>query len=138
VTDGAERAPSSSESRQWWLASWMCDVMLAWRERRVAQRTSIESLRLYRDLEATQPQLTGVARYQEVVARRTGLDQQGVREVLQHAEDSFASWPVERPLRFRDVVEYLVATECLNLGRSGARTGRRLTRIIAGVIPENL
>ena len=121
-----------------WLAAWSRGVLGGWRERRVARRTSVESLQLYRELEATEPELPAIARYEQVVARRTGLDGEGVREVLQRAEESFASWPVERPLKFRDVVQYLVVHECLNSDPSIVGTRTRLTTIIAEVIPRDL
>jgi hypothetical protein len=121
-----------------WFDDLKREVFGVWRERRVARRTSVESLRLYRELESTRPDLEPVARYREFVARRTGLDEAGVREVLRQAEDSFASWPVERPLRFRDVVQYLVVHECLKADPSVVGTRTRLTTIIAELIPENL
>ena len=131
------RAPGDRAGGSW-LAQASRGVLLAWRERRVARRTSRESLQLYRELEATRPELSAVARYEQVIARRTGLDGAGVRQVLQHAEDSFASWPVERPLRFRDVVQYLVVHECLTADASAVGTRTRLTTIIAEVIPRDL
>lgn len=138
MTDAESGATESPASRATWLADWSRGLLSAWRERRVARRASRESLRLYREIEAAQPELPAVARYRTVVARRTGLDEHGVRRVLEQAEDSFASWPVERPLRFRDVVQYLVVHECLQADPSLIGTRTRLTTIIAEVIPDNL
>jgi hypothetical protein len=121
-----------------WFDGLTREVLGGWRERRVARRTGLESLRLYRELESARPELEPAARYREFVARRTGLDEAGVRAVLRQAEDSFASWPVERPLRFRDVVQYLVVHECLKENPAAAGTRTRLTTIIAEVIPGNL
>ena len=121
-----------------WLAGLSRGVLGSWRERRVARRASVESLRFYRELEAAHPGRSAASRYEAVVARRTGLDCAGVRQVLRRAEDSFASWPVERPLRLRDVVQYLVVHECLAADPSAVGTRSRLTTIIAEVIPRDL
>jgi hypothetical protein len=134
----ADARVSGDGTRESWLAGFSRGVLGGWRERRVARRASVESLKLYRELEATRPELSAIARYEQVVARRTGLDGDGVRRVLRRAEDSFASWPVERPLKFRDVVQYLVVHECLNADPSVVGTRTRLTTIIAEVIPRDL
>ncbi|MBS0374304.1 MAG: hypothetical protein JSR73_06960 [Proteobacteria bacterium] len=122
---------------RWWTA-WPRAMLGDWRELRVARRESHESLRAYRDVEAAQPGLAGLERLGAVVARRTGLDAAGVSRVLRHAEESFASWPTERPLRLRDVVQYLVVEECLRADPTRVGTRTRLTTVIAEVIPDNL
>jgi hypothetical protein len=137
VADADSRV-SGNAAGESWLAGLSRGVLGGWRERRVARRTSVESLQLYRELEAMRPELPAIARYEQVVARRTGLDGEGVRRVLRRAEDSFASWPIERPLKFRDVVQYLVVHECLNADPSIVGTRTRLTTIIAEVIPKDL
>jgi hypothetical protein len=131
------RKPNDSAPTGRWFESLTREVFGPWRERRVAHRTSVESLRLYRELESAHADLTSAARYGEIVARRTGLDQAGVRRVLRQAEDSFARWPVERPLKLRDVVQVLVVHECLRADPSAIGTRTRLTTIIAEVIPGN-
>ena len=134
----ADGRAAGEPAGEFWLAGLSRGVLGGWRERRLARRTSVESLRLYRELEAARPELPAIVRYEEVVARRTGLDGDGVRRVLKRAEDSFAAWPVERPLKFRDVVQYLVIHECLNAEPSIVGTRTRLTTIIAEVIPKDL
>jgi hypothetical protein len=113
-------------------------LVRTWRERTTARQVSRESLRIYREIEVAEPGLSGWPRYHAVVARQTGLDDSGVREILQRAEGSFASWPIERPLKFRDVVQYLVATRCLNADPSVPGIRARLTTIIADEIPGEL
>jgi len=132
---GRQSGHAAGES---WLAGLSREMLGGWRERRVARRTSVESLELYRELEAARPELPAIERYEQVVARRTGFDGDGVRRVLRRAEDSFASWPVERPLKLRDVVQYLVVHECLNADPSIVGVRTRLTTIIAEVIPKDL
>jgi hypothetical protein len=108
------------------------------RDRRRARRTCIDALQLYREVAATCPDLSNVARYAEVVARHTGADPHGARVIIERAEDSFASWPVERPLNFRDVVQYLVVCECLHADPRSVGTSARLAAVIGKVIPDHL
>lgn len=126
------------ESEASWWTSWPRAMLGDWRDLRVARRESLESLQAYRDVEATQPQLESRERLGAVVARRTGLDAAGVGDVLRHAEESFASWPIERPLRLRDVVQYLVVEKCLRADPTRVGTRTRLTTVIAEVIPDDL
>jgi hypothetical protein len=116
----------------------MGDVFRAWRERALARRLSRDLLRVYRESEAAMPELTGFARYRDVAARQTGLDEIGVRTILERAESSFASWPVERPLTFRDVVQYLVVHRCLDADPAAPGVRSRLATIVADEIPPSL
>jgi hypothetical protein len=108
------------------------------REKVLARQTSRDLLRVYHEIHSAQPELSGVARYQKVVARQTGLDESGVRRILESAENSFASWPVERPLNFRDVVQYLVAHACLDADPAATGIRARLATIVAEEIPPDL
>jgi len=120
------------------LVAFNVGILRIWRERVLARRTSRDLLRIYRELEAVQPETDAVARYRQVIARQTGLDEGGVRRMLEHAQDSFASWPVERTLTFRDVVQYLVAVVCLNADPAAPGIRARLGPIIAAEIPADL
>lgn len=125
-------------TRPRWKDPWARNLFGAWHERRVARRACEESLRLYRQIEQSQPELTDLGRYERLVAARAGLDAQGAREVLRRAEDSFASWPVERPLKLRDVVQYLVVQECLSADPAALGARSRLLTVVAEVIPDDL
>jgi hypothetical protein len=114
------------------------NVMRSWRERGIARDISRECLRIFRELEDTQPKVKGVARYLEVVVRHTGADPTAALDVIDGAHESFACWPVERALCFRDVVHYLAAQQCL-AGRppeQGILT--HLTSIIDAEIPQGI
>lgn len=124
--------------RRKWLERWSFGLYITWRERRVALRTSRSSLRVYRELEVTSPDVQGVARYEEVVIRQTGFDRQRAREIVRLAEDSFAAWPNERSVNFRDVVQYLVVHECLKADPAALGIRAELPSFIAGLIPANL
>lgn len=114
------------------------ELRRSWRERLLARRTSREALRLYREVEAGRPELTGTIRYQEIVARHTGLDRDDARRLVERAENDFASWPVERALTFRDVVQYLVVQRWLAIDPGAMGFRSRLTDIVAREIPDEL
>ena len=124
--------------RRQWLDRWPFGFYIEWRERRVARRTSAASLCVFREVEASSPDLIGVQRYEEVVVRQTGLDRERARKIVRHAEDSFAAWPNERPVNLRDVVQYLVVRECLSADPAARGTRAHVSKAVAGVIPGNL
>jgi hypothetical protein len=137
TADGSTAAEHDKKALRW------SDVLAvavprSWRERVLARQTSRESLRVYREVEEAHPELTGPTRYKAVVARQTGLDEADVETILERAEMSFASWPVERPLKFRDVVQYLVVHQHLNANPAALGVCSRLTTIIAEEIPQEL
>lgn len=61
-------------------------------------------------------------------------------ELVRRAEESFADWPAERAVRFRDVVHYLIFDEYLHQGQGKAReaTKTNMGAVVARVIPEEL
>lgn len=107
-------------------------------ERAVAHRTSREALSAYREIAAERPELTGTLRYQQIIARHMGADDDAARRFVERAESEFARWPVERPVRFRDVVQYLVVQRWLAVDPQAQGFLTRLTTIVAKEIPEEL
>jgi hypothetical protein len=132
----AHRVSQSWPSRLATLLEWL--PLAVWRERRQARRASLALLEIYHRIAAESPELTGVGRYERIVVERTGLDVSTARVLVQRAEESFAEWPVERPLIFRDVVQYLVMQEHLASapGVAGARSA--LGDVVATVVPSDL
>jgi hypothetical protein len=124
-------------------APWMRGVMelatflLPWREQRYAVRISEELLKLYHLVVSGCSATARREIYRRVVMIRTGADADEARAILVRAEQSFASWPVNRELRFRDVVHYLAVSEYLVFGN---RTSTRIDmgRLINGRIPRHL
>ena len=108
------------------------------RERQHVKRTCRDCLALYRRVEAQRANATAAERYAHVIASRTGADANGVTTIMRRAEESFAAWPNERALTFRDVVQYLAVTERLGdtLSESGVRA--HVAEIVARLIPANL
>jgi hypothetical protein len=109
-----------------------------WRERTYARRTSRELLELYHRLATEAPNVTGRSLYERVVAERTGLDTKGVGVIVQRAEESFADWPVERPLIFRDIVLYLILQKRGSHAIDIAGARGALGGAVAEIVPADL
>jgi hypothetical protein len=115
------------------------NFVAALRERRAVRRTCAAALMHYRRIATESPASSATDRYGFVVAALTGADADGVRTILRRAEQSFASWwPADRPLIFRDVVQYVAITDRLkaDVDSTGVRT--RILDIVAAAIPIDL
>jgi len=112
------------------------------RERRQIRRFCDESLKLYRQVEAQMPQSSQTERYGRFIELRSGVTPAAVLTVMRRAEESFADWPNERPLNFRDVVQYLAVTDCLKIDLAVAGVRSRIVDfvidIVGHVIPRDL
>ena len=114
------------------------DLMGGWQQRRAARLVSRDVLRHFRELQQEGAVLESEQTYALAVARHARASDEEATAVLAAAQESFATWPVERPLRLRDVVQYLVLSQCLleHGGESGVCA--QLTGIVAEEIPGNL
>jgi hypothetical protein len=113
-------------------------VMAAWRELRFAKKAGRLALARYQRLRTERPELTGQPLYEAFVCERNALEASAARGILQRAEESFAAWPNDRELIFRDVVQYLVISEYLESHPERGGTTVNMTRIIAKIIPGQL
>jgi hypothetical protein len=110
----------------------------AWRERRDTGQCCRELLALYHRVADSHPQLLGQELYRRVLASHLGPTGPTVDEVLQGAKDSFASWPADRDIKFRDVVHYLAAVRLMG-GSGGDLTVRADIRaVVDEAIPHSL
>ena len=108
-------------------------------ERRYAKEASEQLLDLLRREQREHPELKGRALYEAVTARRLGLNPPiSATEIVRRAEESFADWPVERELRFRDVVHYLIFDEYMHAGKARAGTKTNMGAVVARIIPEEI
>lgn len=108
-------------------------------ERHYARHASEQLLDLFRLERREHPDLTGRALYQAVAARRLGVKpRMSAAELVRRAEESFADWPAERAVRFRDVVHYLIFDEYLHQGKAREATKTNMGAVVARVIPEEL
>jgi hypothetical protein len=128
--------------------SWLRDTLRPFnfvtvlRERHQIRRICAETLKLYRRIEREKPGASSLERYARVIEVQSGADPDTVQTILRRTEESFATWPVERPLNFRDIVQYVAVTG--GLKTDIAVTGVRshfvdfVFDIVADVIPANL
>jgi hypothetical protein len=114
------------------------DVLRAHAERRYARQASARLLELYWQQRREQPDLARRALYESVVARRLGIDARRAPAIVRSAEESFTDWPVERELRFRHVVHYLIFDEYMRTGRHREGTKTNMGGVVARVIPEEI
>jgi hypothetical protein len=137
--DRGERVPAAPKAKSWLEDTFRSfNFVMAIREREVVRRTSQRCLALYRRIESEQPDATTQQRYEFVVSQFIGDDPKAVRTALRRAEESFAAWPVERDLNFRDIVQYIAVTEYCqdNPNESGMRA--RVSSVVADLIPDTL
>jgi hypothetical protein len=114
-------------------------VFAAYAERRYAKSASQQLLELFRREQREHPDLEGRALYGAVIARRLGSNSiLGAADILRRAEESFAVWPRDRKLTFRDVVHYQIFDEYMRQRelRVGTRTDFGVA--VARVIPDGL
>jgi len=120
------------------LSRYTSPLVAAWRELRFAKKAGRLALARYQRLRTERPELAGQALYEAFVCERNALEASAARGILQRAEASFAAWPNDRNLIFRDVVQYLVISEYLAAHAERSGTTTNMARIIAQVIPGQL
>jgi hypothetical protein len=128
--------------------SWLGDMLRPFnfitvlRERSQIRRICAESLEIYRRIEREMAGASNLERYARVIEEQSGADPNTVQAVIRRAEESFASWPVERPLNFRDVVQYMAVTGGLkaDIAVTGVRSPfvDLVFAIVTDMIPANL
>ena len=135
---------SAGAAKSTWLEDTLrqLNFVATMRERRQIRRFCEESLKLYRQVEAQMPQASQTERYGRFIELRSGVSPAAVLTVMRRAEESFADWPNERPLNFRDVVQYLAVTDCLKIDIAVAGVRSRIVDfvidIVGHVIPRDL
>ena len=113
-------------------------LVASWNERRFAARTSRELLGLFREVQCENPELTGRPLYERIAALRLGSDASAGALAVTRADESFAQWPRERDVNFRDVVHYLVFEEFIRLFARRDGTRGLIGRVVARSIPQEL
>jgi hypothetical protein len=108
----------------------------AWRERRYATHAAAAALSFYHRLRAKEPALVGSDLYESVVCLRNGIAASDAHAILHRARESFAAWPIDRDLIFRDVVQYLVISEYLVAKSKRVGTAINMADVVAQVIPK--
>lgn len=120
----------------------MREFVAVMRERNQIRRICERLLGLYRQVEFDMPQASPTERYARVIEQSLGADPSTVRKILRRTAESFAAWPVERPLIFRDVVQYIAVTDGLKIDIAVDGVRSRIVDVVlavaAEVIPGNL
>jgi len=109
-----------------------------WRQSRHAATVSRELLKLHRFVAQRHPDLKGRPLYRHIVMVRTSADMETADSMLARAEESFASWPAQRDLKFADVVHYLAIEEFLAAHRNSHWTQVDMGHVVAARIPRQL
>jgi hypothetical protein len=86
---------------------------------------------LYRQQRREHPDLSQRALYE-------GPQANGAAELVRRAEESFTDWPVERELRFRHVVHYLIFEEYMRVAKAREGTKINMGIVVARVVPEEI
>ena len=104
-------------------------AVAGWQERRYAERESAVMLALYKEVRETDAPLVGKKLYEKIVARRLECDETEAAEIVRHADESYAQWPDDRDLTFRDVVRYVIVHHLLSrhAGRVGTQANTEQT-----------
>jgi hypothetical protein len=113
-------------------------VVANWIERRSARRASVELLNLFWKIRRSRPELAGRPLYEAVVAEHLGSGGGPAALAVSRADASFAQWPRERDVRFRDVVHLLVFEACARQsdGREALQT--LVGRVVDRIVPADL
>jgi len=113
-------------------------LFLAHAERRYARQAATQLLELYWRQRSEHPDLKPRALYQSVVAQRLGPQANRAAQIVRRAEESFTDWPVERELRFRHVVHYLIFEEYTHGGTAREGTKINMGVVVARIVPEDI
>jgi len=132
-------APRPQQQAPGWPRKLLGSLFVGWQEKSSAAKTSRELLKIYNSVRAARPELRKRELYRLVVVERLGGTLAAADAVLARAAESFATWPVEREVNFRDVVHYLAVSDYLASNSVAAGwTRENLGSVVASLIPENL
>ena len=112
------------------------NFLAALRERKQLRRVCLDSLRIYQQVEAEMPQSSRMERYLRVVERRSNAYPRAASKIMRLVRRGYAQWPAERPLNFRDVVQFIAVTDCLTMQAAGGDAGPRDTDFVFDIISE--
>ncbi len=108
----------------------------AMREREQIRRICTEALALYRQVEIEMPHASSTDRYAHFIERHSGANGAAALKIMRRAEESFATWPNERPLNFRDIVQYLVVTDGFNTDIAVDGVRSRAVDFAVDIVPQ--
>lgn len=112
--------------------------MVAHREQSLARTCCEQMLEILKAISLREPNLHGEGLYARTISERLACDMSRSREIVRMADQSFAQWPEERDVRFRDVVNYLIVHEILGKDPKTMGTQSDIDRICRDLIPTTL
>lgn len=118
--------------------SFFASKMEQWRQGRYAARSSEQLLARFRGVSARHPEVSGRDLYRLFVMEHTRSDGCAADRVLDGAEESYALWPIPRPLTVCDVIHYLIVTEYLASHRRERAMSADIRHRVQEHIPEEL
>ena len=130
-----DRCRKHPAARNWVKALRRFQFFAGMRERRHIRRICGEFLSLYRQVEGEMPQASNMELYARIIQRRSGANAHEVQRFMRRAAESFAAWPIDRPLNFRDIVQYVAVTDCLetDIAVDGVRS--RVVETAMDIVP---
>jgi hypothetical protein len=112
--------------------------MVAKKEKEYALRQAALMLDICRHLQTENPGISGEALYEMVVQYGLDCDAQKARDIIRGADQSFAQWPDERDVNFRDICNYVIFHQLMAQHTKALGTRADMEAIIAFAIPEGL
>ena len=112
--------------------------VVANRERSLAREQCAQMLGIYKTLRAGNAKLEGEALYERAVAERLSCDQAKAKDIVRLADLSFAQWPEERDVSYRDIVNYLIVNQILGAHTKAIGTLADIDRVVRASIPAGL
>ena len=112
--------------------------LVEWRERRYARQQSAELCEIYRRHREENPALSKEALYEKVVVERLRCSPAHARDVIRGADQSFAQWPEERDVIFRDVVNYVITHQLMAAHDKTLGTRADMVEIFKDEVPGSL
>jgi len=136
----ADQVAVQSDNVLWRLAAYIpgLNQLVARRERALAQQQCAMILSIVRALQKESPELNGEALYQKAVIRRLSCGEAKAREIIRLADQSFAQWPEERDVNFRDVVNYLVAKQIMSAHSRADGIRADVIKVVNAAVPNDL
>jgi len=133
--DSVDREPTSG-----WLSDTFrqLNFVALMRERNQIRRTCTQLMSIYQVVKAELPQASKMEIYARVVEKHCRADADGVRRILRRAEESYAVWPEERDLIFRDLVNYFAVTQCRSADPKNIGVRTDVIDIVSHAIPAEL
>lgn len=112
--------------------------VVVWRERKLATAECAAMLEICRRLQAEDSALEGERLYARAIMSRLSCDEVAARGVVHLADQSFAQWPEERDVNFRDVVNYMIVNRILSAHARALGARADVEKVVAAAIPIGL